>query len=295
MSSAALRVLLAELIDYAGLFPPAACSMADAVQGYASYRASLEAWALGRFVVPVARLDELATAATSLQVDGIWHVSALLGSDVTKDVSAIRAWNERHRGQMVVDVAEVRASTVEAIAAASGVANASLVLYVEIPAAEDPTPLVAEIAKRGLRAKIRTGGIEASAFPDARDIARFVLRCVDANVAFKATAGLHHPIRADQRFTYADDAPRGTMFGFLNVFIAAAFARAAVVTSVGELSEILEEIDVAAFTLSDDAIRWRDLAVTIAALAGIRERFAIAFGSCSFLEPIEDLQRLHLL
>ncbi len=49
----ALRPLLSGLIDYAGLFPPAAVSMADAVANYAAYRTSADAWALGRFVLPV--------------------------------------------------------------------------------------------------------------------------------------------------------------------------------------------------------------------------------------------------
>src|SRR5512132_3163623 len=54
-----LRALLASLIDYAGLFPPASMALADATRVYDGYLASNEAWMLGRFVIPATRLVEL--------------------------------------------------------------------------------------------------------------------------------------------------------------------------------------------------------------------------------------------
>ena len=58
------------LVDYAGLFPPAALAMAEAARRYAAYLGSPEAWMLGRFVVPVERLDELADAAMPYTATG---------------------------------------------------------------------------------------------------------------------------------------------------------------------------------------------------------------------------------
>src|SRR5919107_1312328 len=60
----AVRVLLTDAIDYAGLFPPAQLDMPGAVAEYAAYLDSPHRWALGRFVVPAARLADLADAAT---------------------------------------------------------------------------------------------------------------------------------------------------------------------------------------------------------------------------------------
>ena len=55
----ALHALIDGLIDYAGLFPPAALDMAEAARNYASYAQGEYAWVLGRFVVPAARLGEV--------------------------------------------------------------------------------------------------------------------------------------------------------------------------------------------------------------------------------------------
>src|SRR5688500_1588995 len=67
--SPAIRVLLADAIDYAGLFPPAQLDMSGAVAEYASYLQSADQWALGRFVVPAARLDELVAEGSALGRD----------------------------------------------------------------------------------------------------------------------------------------------------------------------------------------------------------------------------------
>src|SRR5436309_1541360 len=58
MSHASLTALMTGLVDYAGLFPPAQLSMADAAANYLQYRASGDAWMLGRFVCPAPRLGE---------------------------------------------------------------------------------------------------------------------------------------------------------------------------------------------------------------------------------------------
>ena len=51
---AAKRALMEEMIDYAGLFPPAELAMLPAVMAYAGYREGERSWALGRFVLALA-------------------------------------------------------------------------------------------------------------------------------------------------------------------------------------------------------------------------------------------------
>jgi hypothetical protein len=110
---------------------------------------------------------------------------------------------------------------------------------------------------------------------------------------FQATAGLHHPLRASYALTYEPDSPRGMMFGFLNVFAAAAFARAGVEQKM--LVEILETSAASDFTFTDDRLAWRDLHLDLPAIKQTRGDFAISFGSCSFTEPLADLKNLNLL
>src|SRR5262245_16658395 len=54
-----LHSLLSGILDYAGLFPPAALPLEQAVRQYARHRHEGDAWLLGRFVCPAAKLMEL--------------------------------------------------------------------------------------------------------------------------------------------------------------------------------------------------------------------------------------------
>jgi hypothetical protein len=86
--------------------------------------------------------------------------------------------------------------------------------------------------------------------------------------------------------TYAPDAPRGTMFGYLNVFLAAALLHAG--GSEADATRLLEESRLGAFAFSDDGVNWNGYRFTLADLAETR-RLALGVGSCSFDEPLDDL------
>ncbi len=293
----ALRTLLNGIIDYAGLFPPASLSMTDAVTNYARYLQSPDRWALARFIVPVSRLDEFSTAVYALPPDlrnQTWHLSALVGNEVHADVEAIDQFNARFSRaprSLLIDTIELKASSVEAIHALS--LPASLTAFVEIPIASNPEPLIEAIKQKGYRAKVRTGGVTADAFPSTHDLARFIFLCAKHQTPFKATAGLHHPIRASYRLTYAPDSPSGTMFGFLNVFLAGAFALDGM--DENTLAELLSETDLNQIAFHQDSIQWRAHAISLSSLEHARAHFALAFGSCSFEEPMQDLKNQHLL
>ncbi len=291
MAESAIRALLAGLIDYAGLFPPAALSMTDAVTNYAAYRDSPDAWALGRFVVPVARLAEFEASAAARRLGAPWPLSVLAQGDDLDVIAAFNARHARHAGRAVIESVEAKAASPADVATLAPIAAVAAV-FVEIPVHDDPDAVVAAIARHGLRAKIRTGGVTADAFPPALDVARFLSACARHDVMFKATAGLHHPLRGDFALTYAVDALRGPMFGFLNVFLAAAFMRHGL--PMAEAALLLEERDPGAITFSADAVAWCGHVLSAAVLAEDRARFALSFGSCSFREPIDDLSALQL-
>ncbi|MDE2571807.1 MAG: hypothetical protein KGM44_04690, partial [bacterium] len=54
-----LNRLLAELIDDAGLYPPARLPMDRALRNHDATNAGIYQWMVGRFIVPASRLDEL--------------------------------------------------------------------------------------------------------------------------------------------------------------------------------------------------------------------------------------------
>jgi hypothetical protein len=288
----ALRALLAGIVDYAGLFPPAALDMASAVRNYADYRSDSEAWMLGRFVVPVSRLEEfLAERRGVTPADNEpWKLAALLGSDPVRDVAVAREFNRRQADLATIDSLEGMLSTADDIQRVTSAARPDLEVFAELPNSIEPSPLVAAIRRAGARGKIRTGGVTQAAIPPAATVVRFIRCCIDAGIAFKATAGLHHPIRAEYRLTYDEGSPTGTMYGYLNVFLAAALM------SVGSSDEdalrVLEERDVGAFEISADGIAWRGHSVSAGVLETVRDGIAVSFGSCSFREPVDELRTL---
>lgn len=295
--SPALRTLLADSVDYAGLFPPASLDMAAAVRAYAEHRAGPDAWALGRFVVPAGRLPELALEAARLAPkapDPPWRLSVLLGSDPRAELEALGEFNCRQAtagaAALAGDVVELKAASPEAVSSLLGATPRWAQTYVEIPLGTDPAPLVAAIARHGGRAKMRTGGITPDAMPSAAQVLGFLRACVEARVAFKATAGLHHPLRAEYRLTYAADSPRATMFGFVNVFLTAVLLRLGLPDD--QALALLEERSAAAFRFDDDGIAWGGHQADLAAIAAARREGIVAFGSCSFTEPVREAAAL---
>ena len=296
---APVRALLRSVIDYAGLFPPASLSMAAAVAAYADHRGSADAWLLGRFVLPAARLDEFETDADSVlprEGSRSWALAALLSGDVEEDLRRVEAFNERHRdarrGAVLIDTLELKTHTTREITHAAELIERRFDTYMEIPVTEDPAELVALIAAARAKAKIRTGGVTPDLFPTSAQVVRLIKRCVGHDVAFKATAGLHHPWRAEYPLTYAPDAARGTMFGFLNVLLCVAALHQGIADAAA--IQLLEERDAGSVGFDADDVVWRGHRIDHAALRRARDSMA-SFGSCSFAEPVTDLRASHLL
>lgn len=300
------RILFAELVDYAGLFPPAKLDMATTVANYREYVRSDHNWMLGRLIVPAGRLEEFEAAALKLlptgENDMPWMISALLPPIGEGDIDAafdrIDRFNESHsspeRGLALIDTVEMKAGTASMIDDALDAIPDGVTPYFEIPPGGDPRGMIAALAGTGGRAKIRTGGVEPEMIPLTRDLLAFIIACAGARVPFKATAGLHHPIRRIYPLTYEAEAPRAQMHGFLNVFFAAAALYARLADEVTG-AQILDESSPDAFTFTEEGASWNELTLDNERLALAREEFALSFGSCSFEEPVDDLIRLKLI
>jgi hypothetical protein len=221
----ARRILLERLIDHAAMFPPARLPLPDALADHRAARASDESWMLARFVAPASSLRELPQGLpVSAVLDGEYELAG-------------------------VEAVEVRASDPDAIRTFPRVAAE---IFFEI---SDPA-LVEPIRERGASAKVRCGG---GTVPSVGELATLIRACRDADVPFKATAGLHHPVRRDGEH------------GFLNLVAAAAS---------DDVEAMLESEDTEEL-LAVDARRARQ------ALRSI--------GSCSFWEPVEELKALGVL
>jgi hypothetical protein len=232
-----------------------------------------------------------------------WRVSTVIDGDLRQALDLIARFNDHHAsedsGLAVVDALEVRAPDPAFIDRATNDIPDDIFPFFEIPGqtpreSTDPRGFIAALAGAGAAAKIRTGGVVPEAIPSVEQVAAFIHACHAADVPFKATAGLHHPIRAEYPLTYEPAAPRAVMHGFLNIFVAAVLVREAEL-EIEHTIEILREITPAGFRFTDAGIAFRDTPVPTIEIARTREAFALSFGSCSFDEPVDDLRKMELI
>jgi hypothetical protein len=307
MDTDARRILLERLIDDAGLFPPARLPMPEALAVHAANRISPLAWIQGRFVCPASRLAEIGPAwpdgLSSLRLAVVCDRAAAadtfgFGAALAADL-ADAATIERGRHAVRVELIEARVPEAAAAAdltAAIRVADftAAVAAVAEAPDSTDAASLretvtaVAEARRAGasrLGAKIRSGGLGPELIPAPTTVAAFLAAAVIGGVPFKATAGLHHPVRG------IDPTSGMRMHGFVNVLVATALLRAGAIDE-GDAARVIDEEDPTALTFTPEEVGWRGRTVEHGALGAIREDALIAYGSCSFDEPTTDLAAL---
>lgn len=282
-------------MDYAGLFPPAQLGMAEAMRNYAEYLDGPHAWMLGRFVAPVSRLSEFDGLSGKLLPAGEgskpWLITALAGDDLGSDAQHALKFNCRHwhgsdLGHAIIDSIEARVGADADPAATRSAVPDFFALYCESAASGDPAAVVDFAERAGARAKIRMGGVTPAAFPAPEAVMAFLTGCAERGLAFKATAGLHHLIRSDYALTYDAGSDHATMYGFLNVFLAAA----AVLSDwpADAARDILLEPDLKSFRFDEAGVSWRGRTLTADEISRAR-KLATSYGSCSFREPADEL------
>lgn len=279
----AIEALLAGLIDYAGLYPPASLDMGSAVRNYLRYQRGPHAAALGRFVVSLDRMGELrGVAEDSLAEMGL---SVIVPADA--NFSTLSQLLNAAPGRIAF---ECRVNQLSDIKRVTAHMPAGAECYFEIPMGQGSEALLDAIAAQGARVKIRMGGVIAEAFPAASATVHLLRAIAKRHLPFKATAGLHHPIRSRHPFTYEAASPAGTMHGFVNLMSAAALLYFGVTT--GEALHTLEEEDAQAWQIEPEAVRCRAFRWSADQMREVRQKFFISFGSCSFEEPICDLEAM---
>ena len=305
---ASVRSLMTGIIDYAGLFPPAALPLDHAIHNYARYLGEArDRWMLGRFICPASRLEELRPHVRMLFANGEPLTISALGrgggdsvdfeTNLRGDLAAIEVFRGAVGDRAVVDVFETRLPQDQPAPVLSalyeGCQHAGLRPFAEAGFAGDwratlGQTLCAIAGQSGLGFKLRTGGVEASAFPTTEQVAYAIVSCARGKIPMKFTAGLHHPVR------HFDEGVKAKMHGFGNVFIACtlAFCRNADEATV---RQVLEAEGPCPFVLRDYGIAWGQQAISNEQIAATRRDFATSFGSCSFDEPRQDLRSMGAL
>ena len=206
----ALRAALADFIDYAGLFPPAALDLQTTVANHDRYACSSEGWMLGRLVVPLSRLDEVAAVlARSPAPERNWEIAALVGAgDRMESVPAAIGRFHASPGTAGVTVSALEAAPpgVDAVPTQAG-DLVTLERFVEVPLDATRDTWLDALTGVGCNAKVRTGGLTADRFPSPASLASLLAACAHRGLPLKATAGLHHamhgatglPTRAEVR------------------------------------------------------------------------------------------------
>ena len=324
---ASLRAHLSGLIDYAGLFPPAALPLEAALRNYVQYRSEPEAWMLGRFICPVARLEELALLVRELAPSGPpLALSVLAGKgdslaetyhSLNNELKAVVAFQASHDARLKVEALEIRLPAAALPGDKPDLTGGFFLMageLIESQVRDFVTPFFEVPLGAGWRERVPRvldglalatlgGGIKGQIFCHPGGVK---LRCggLEASafpspeqVAFVITQCRERAIALKataglhhpmRRF---DPGLRTHMHGFINVFGAAVLAHARKL-SEEQVRQVVEDEDPTHFVFDDDGFRCNDFHATTAEVAAAREHAAVSFGSCSFDEPRDDLRAL---
>jgi len=270
------------LVDDAAIFPPGGAPLPDAVTAYRERRSEWYADLVGPLVV---RDTDLPDVAPELPVS----VVLTGGAGAVAGVASLAAKKGHRLSGLEAAVRDLddMAGNVRRIIAAVDAARDSGTLedtsvYVELPQT-DPTPdwLAAAdaVAEAEHHLKFRTGGLDAAAFPSPGELAGSIAAALDRELPFKCTAGLHHALR------HRDPATGFEHHGFLNVLLA---TRASLDGAAGDdVAAVLEDRD------RDTVLqRWTEHGDDTMTRT---RRWFTGFGSCSVLDPLQDLVDLGLV
>jgi hypothetical protein len=309
-----VQAFLEHIIDYAGMFPPARLPMHEALRHYTRLAAAPESWMLGRFVCPAAKLGDLLDFVENDSHAPKLAVAALgrggqemedLASNLQIDLRDVAAFRDDDRS---VDVIELSLPTLlsdddlERLTelVIPELTAAGLRPFFEVPLSPDWQDEILDLrdalvvhgsadvpASPAAGLKIRCGGATAESVPTGEQVAFFIHRCREAGLPWKATAGLHHPLR------HRDAATQTMSHGFLNVFAAGILSQ---VHALSEtlLTELLCEQSISALRFAKDGFGWREWDCSVEQIRSART-WLPSFGSCSFDEPRDDLRALGLI
>jgi hypothetical protein len=263
--------LFARLVDDAAVFPPGNAPVAEAVRAHREHRQAWYADLVGPLVLPDTALGQAQGSGLEVSVINTGGAGGLL-SLARRDVSGVRVVAVESALRDLDDLPGNAAR----VAAAAADLDPDVAVFVEIPYAAGWPRAVEVVEAAGLLGKIRTGSPDDSATPAYAQLAEQLSALVEADLAFKATAGLHHA-----QPTPGADPDRPVQHGILNVLAAVEVLVDG--ATVDEAVEVLRRTDPATVAgWSEDTA------------ARVRRRFR-SFGCCGVLDPVRDLVALGLI
>lgn len=310
------------LIDYAGLFPPAKLNLNEAFENFVNYKNGKYNWMLSNFICPVKKLPEITQLISEKFADERKIKISILGrgghdvDDFKKNFfDDIAVWKEflnYFPFRVFTNIFEIRfpddlnlendpkkiSDFIDFISdyVGSNITH-EVFIYLEGHQGKDwrknNKAMIRGIEMHNLKKfdcgyKLRTGGMETYSFPPVEKVTLCIRECLDTQTRLKFTAGLHHPLRH-----YFDEL-KTMMHGFLNIFAAGIIAMRHNISDYG-LNEILSDENPDNFVFQNDSFSWKDWNVSSEDIRLARENLVVSYGSCSFDEPIEDLKAIGLL
>ncbi|MFS0646380.1 hypothetical protein [Siminovitchia sp. 179-K 8D1 HS] len=274
VQSKSAEMLLRNLIDYAGLFPPACLSLNEAVQNYAAYLRGSDGWMLGSYIHPASSIQELkpyvgAFSDRELSISALGRKSESYRECLKlleEDLDTVASFEKEHRERVRITAFELplppsipEEHDIEQLSVLTS--DYDMTLYCEITfafgedwyeqmlKALDCFANYNKTAPYPIGMKLRTGGVKAEMIPAPGQLAAFIAACRDRKLPLKFTAGLHHPVRM-----YREEV-NAKMHGYVNVFTGCLFAHK---YQLGEesIKEILNEDDPSRFSLAGDKLAW---------------------------------------
>ncbi|MDX1672391.1 MAG: hypothetical protein R3211_08610 [Balneolaceae bacterium] len=318
------NIFMKEIIDYAGLFPPAGLPLDQALGNYSRYRKGPYRWMLSRFIIPVGKLPELDSYRETLLAEGEPYRFSLLGAktksisqfmdELDNVVSHAEEFHKTHGPDVTTEVLEIKLPSGEQVAGDPELLSELLtgtaekmngsdrlpgMVFLETPMGsawreelDTVLPTIGRFNRQHdhpiVGFKLRCGGTEAAHFPTPEQVAVAINRARDNDLLLKCTAGLHHPVR------FYSGEVEAKMHGFLNVFGGGMLSHLHRFDD-RLLVDILSDEEAGNFNFSANSFRWKDYELHLRDIAKLRDTSMLSFGSCSFEEPVEDLKALELL
>ena len=303
--STSLHYFLDQLIDYAGLFPPSKLEIEASLKNYAENIQSADRWMMSQFIIPVSRLHEIPSDVMKKFSENFPLRLSLISVDICSEIDTVNQFLNRYGNSVIFTGHESRISDLSAFSQhLSDVhrlcknQNLDFVSFYEVmPNDNWVGPMKEAVSKivtfnteyeTNIGFKLRCGGVEAHMFPPAEDIAHAILACREAGVSMKFTAGLHRAVR------HYNESVKTKMYGFFNIFIGGMIAHKFNLGNETLVAIIVEE-NSENFKFDENGFSWENYSISNFEIQKYRQESFISYGSCSFDEPREDLQKLGLL